>query len=339
MTASGKIYLDEPNLGLEEQRFVSDCIGHGCISTNSSWVDTFERKFAKWLGVSKENVIATNSGTSALHLALLAYGIGVGSEVAVPALTFIATANAVSYTGAKIKIFDVNCHSWVLYKEDFDIPLINVPLYGSLTGNFAKGTINIIDAACCFNKNVIHWGDVICFSFNNNKTMTTGGGGAVVLKNSEVVRKLSRQGICDSETGYNYRMTGISAAIGLSQLKRLDEFIEKKKRFNKIYRQELEDLSKDDRIIFQGYKSNNWWYTAAIFPVKDIPEFQKRLLKKDIPTKRVFKPLNWFRPYRNGKRYPTAEMIYNHGLCLPMSTLNEDEDIYRVCKVIKEELE
>ena len=320
MTALTNIYLDECSL---------DYIP----STNGIDVQNFEIAIGKYLGVDK--CVATNSGTSALFLALKACGVGKGDKVLVPATTFIATANAVSYTGARVVFTDVGEDTWCMHKVLVGKKIkavVPVTLYGNynMTMEGAVDKFYIIDAA----ENIDQLKQVgpfnaYCYSFNGNKYITTGGGGLIVGDNLDEIRQMINPGTYNG-IGYNYGMTALSARLGLEQLKLLDSHKEKKTKFNQIYRENLKH-----RLTFQQVTGTPWM-TAALWPKgTDIVDTQQRLREMGIPTRRVFEPLNHFKPYMDGKTYPVAEDIWRRGLCLPSSVRNSEEDIYEVCQKIK----
>ena len=165
------------------------------------------------------------------------------------------------------------------------------------------------------------FGHYSCYSFNGNKTLTTGGGGLIIGNNLSKIRQLANIGRDKNgefqSIGYNYRMNGLSAALGLSQLKRLDEIVAKKRRINEIYRNELDNI-----LTFQQETPNSkssFWLTACTFPTHiNIDKLQKKLLNENIPTRRIFKPLNQLKPYLSDEKFEVAEFIYEHGLCLPI---------------------
>ena len=311
------IYLDEPDL---------DYIP----STKGDAVRKFERVMAEYLGI--KDCVATNSGTSALHLALLACGIGKGDTVVVPATTFVATANAVLYTGAKVKLADVDINHWCLgsgtYKKADSI--LPVSLYGIAAG-FSPGYAPIVvDTAESIHIKPDSPHHYFCYSFNGNKTITTGAGGLVVGPNLEKIRKLIRPAYSNT-LAYNYGMAAENARLGLKQIIKLNDYINRKKEINAIYREQLYFLK------FQGDQPFPAWMTACLLPEHiDIPTFQLRLEMRGIPTRRIFKPLNHYKHLADGKTYPNAERLYGQGLCLPSSIKNKDEDIYEVCKTIKD---
>jgi perosamine synthetase len=319
------IYLDEADLD-----YIS--------STKGVDVRIFEREMAEYLDV--DDCVAVNSGTSALHLALLACGVNWGYPVAVPATTFVATANAVLYTGATVKLVDIELKNWglpheVIKNTDAVVP---VSLYGGevtysilfddypVILDLAEGLGSIMGK----NGTV----DYSCYSFNGNKTMTTGGGGLIVGGDLDKIRRLMRPAYCN-KLAYNYGMPAVNARLGLEQLKKLNEYLIKKETFNNIYREELSFLT------FQEAAPGPYWMTACIFPC-DAKEFRLKLAARDIPTRRIFKPLNHYSHIYElhgvKKKYKNAEYLYKHGLCLPSSVRNTEKDIMYVCKTIKEVL-
>ncbi|MHA2039482.1 MAG: DegT/DnrJ/EryC1/StrS family aminotransferase [Promethearchaeota archaeon] len=330
------IYLDEADLDF-------------CPSTRGNKVKEFERACADYLGVN--DCVAVNSGTSALFLSLVACGIGPGDEVIVPACTFVGTANAVLYTGAKVRLVDICLNSWLI---DFNKiqgifnektkAIIGVHLYGN-PSNISLSPIHlrgypafIFDGACSlgtklFNTNIERYGWYTAISLNGNKTITTGGGGLIVGQDLDKIRKMLVPG-CYEGLGYNMGMPAINAALGLEQLKKVDEYIEKKRRFNQIYREELDGL-----VTFQEATPNSnpvWWMTACLMPENiDIPELQWKLKENGVPTREVFKPLNHYPHIKDNNVYSNAEYIYKHGICLPSSVKNNEDDIYVICKNIK----
>lgn len=341
------IYLDEPNLSEMDAAIVKAAVNAGEVSTRGECVDKFEQAMAGFLGVS--DCVAVTSGTIALQLALQSAGIGPGDRVVVPALTFIATANAVKAVGAEPVFIDVDRETWVINGE---IPQCNGVIPVDLYGNPASGwhffsetevvhfaivkdmteSLGSIGHSICCEDNVYS-----CYSFNGNKTMTTGGGGLVVGGNLDKVRELAQQGKYQS-IGGNHRMPALNAALGLAQLKRLPEFIKKKKRFNYIYRNELDGL-----VEFQKPTPGSdpcWWMTACLFQsTSDKMRVALRLRNygpSGIPTRSIFEPLPFLDAYNEWGDCKNAAYIFERGLCLPSSTKNTEKDIMTVCKAVKE---
>lgn len=362
---SKAVYLDAPSVGRLEKEYLNRAIDSGYISTIGPFVMEFEEKFAEFLRVKR--AVSTQSGTAALHVALTELGIGKGDEVIVPALTFIATVNPVMYVGAKPVFADVDARTWNIDPEEVEAliskrtkAIIPVHLYGNPCAmdrimKIAKAhKVYVIEDAteslgATFNSNYTGaFGDFGCFSFNGNKIVTTGGGGIIVGKDQRKlahIKFLVNQARDETkeyfypEIGFNYRMTNIEAALGLAQIKKLDEFLTKKRLFNSIYREELKGIC---GISFQeSYASANsscWFTCITLSRANGAAAAQKELKAHNIPSRRIFIPVTEFPPYKKFRKYdcPISADIYERGLCLPCSTLNNYDAVYYTCKVLKE---
>lgn len=360
-----EVFLDAPSLGEKEKEYLLQAVDTGYVSTFGPFVPGFEEKFAQYVGTKR--AVSTQSGTAAIHIALYELGIGEGDEVIVPALTFVATVNPVLYVGARPVIVDVEPETWNIDPEEIKRnitqktrAIIPVHLYGNpckmeaIMEIATENDLYVIEdateslGAVYGNRQTGTFGDLGCFSFNGNKTITTGGGGMVVgneVKRLEHIKFLVNQardeanGYYHPEVGFNYRMTNIEAALGLAQMERLDNFLLTKREGNDIYKKELKGV---ESIRFQkeyeGAKSS-WWLTCIILEKNiDISALQRELKDKGIPTRRIFMPVTEFPPYKQYKKsaYQNSYHIYDKGLCLPSSTLNSKDDIYYVCKIIEE---
>ncbi|NQT06208.1 MAG: aminotransferase class V-fold PLP-dependent enzyme [Candidatus Omnitrophica bacterium] len=358
-----KIFLDAPNVGELEKKYLNNAIDSGYVSSVGPFVAEFEAEFAKLLGVKK--AVSTQSGTTAIHMVLHELGVGKGDEVIVPALTFIASINPVLYVNAKPVFVDIDPVTWNIDAAavekaitDKTKVIIAVHLYGNpcnmdqILRIAKKHNIYVIEDAAeslgaKYNGNYTGTlGDFGCFSFNGNKVITTGGGGMIVgnsPKKLEHIKFLANQAKDRSnesyhpEIGFNDRMTNIEAALGLAQLKRLEGFLKKKERFNEIYRNELKSIKK---ISFQETLTNansSYWLVCILLKDIDIPLLQSNLKNKGVTTRRIFMPIVEFPPYKRYKNhdYKNSYRIYERGLCLPCSTLNSEDDIYSACKILK----
>jgi perosamine synthetase len=241
-----------PSLGAEELNAIKEVLESGMMVQGQK-VAAFEKAFAEYLGV--KNAVAVNSGTAALHVALIAMGVKPGKEVVVPPLTFFATASTVLMCGGRPTFADVEKDLYTMDPRDAKKALsprtkviIPVHLYGQsadmdplLELAREKGLVVLEDAAQAHGavykgRKAGSMGDAACFSFYATKTMTTGEGGMVVTNDDEIARKcrLLRDQGQESKyehvlLGYNYRMTEVAAALGLVQLRRLDNFITRRK--------------------------------------------------------------------------------------------------------------
>lgn len=360
-----KIELDSPNLGELEKKYLCECVDSTFVSTAGPFVSRFEQKFQEYL--KRGYAVSVQSGTAALHMALVELGITTGDEVILPSLTFVATANPIRYVGATPVFVDVDPITWNISPKEIEKAItpktkaiIPVHLYGNPCDMTAimeiaeKHKLFVVEDATeslGAKYNNIYTGtigEIGCFSFNGNKVITTGGGGMVVAKNKDHanhIRFLANQardvskGYYHTEIGYNMRMTNLEASLGLAQIERLNDFFEKKQKFNRIYREILDGIP---FIKFQDENLNAisaWWLSSVTIehPQIDIPAIQEKLQSKGIPSRRLFTPINKFPPYQcNGsKKYPISEFLYVYGLNLPSSTNNTEEEIYFVAKEIK----
>ena len=362
-----EVFLDAPNLGDLEKSYLLKALDGNYVSTAGPFVSEFEERFANYLNVS--SCVSTQSGTAALHMALYELGIGPGDEVILPALTFAATINAVIYVGATPVIVDVDEKTWNICPFEIERALtkktkaiLPVHLYGNPC---AMG--HIMDLAKCHKIFVVEdateslgatyqgrltgtYGEMGCFSFNGNKVITTGGGGMLSTNDFKrgthvkslvnQARDMNRNEYYHLEVGFNYRMTNLEAALGLAQIQRLADFLAIKRRFNDIYSNALEDVD-----VIQIQSADEWsepayWLNSVTFDTSriglTIPEIQNCLKEKGIPTRRIFPPLIDSPPYKSYKVLEThnARQIFENGLSLPSSTLNDFEAIKEVAEVL-----
>jgi perosamine synthetase len=360
-----KIELDAPNIGNLEKRYVEKCLDSSFVSTYGPFVPEFERKFAEYLGV--QNAVSTQSGTAAIHMSIYELGIGPGDEVIVPVLTFVATVNPVMYVGATPVFVDVDPKTWNIDPKEVKKAItpktkaiIPVHLYGNPSDMDALMDISnrygipiIEDAteslgAKFKGKYTGTFGKFGCFSFNGNKIITTGGGGMIVTDDEKAAKHIrflinqardTGKGYYHPEIGFNYRMTNLEASLGLAQFHRLDEFLEKKRKFREIYEEVLSDLKGlQFQKEYEGAESS-WWLTSILLedniPIS-VEKLREELKRRGIPTRRIFIPIVEFPPYRKFAKgeYKNAYRIYKRGLNLPSSTVNSYESIRMVAEQI-----
>ena len=357
------IPLYKPSISKEEMRNVKSCLKDGWISSKGKFISIFEESFKRKFGYKYATV--TTNGTTALHLAILSLNIKPGDEVIVPNVTFVASVNAISYVGAKPVLVDINKKTWLLDITEIKKKItkktkaiILVHLYGFTYSyrdiiNLKKKTKLKIIEDCAEaigsrynNKYVGTISDVATFSFYGNKTITTGEGGMVVTKNENLYKKivfLKSQGLNvkisnnfynHEMIGYNYRMTNISASIGLAQLLKIDEYIKKKKiifqRYNKFLKK---------NILFQNQIKNTlstyWLVTILVKNKKTKNDLQKYLNKNNIETRPIFTPMHKLKMYRDrANNFKNSEKIYNLGISLPSYPELKIKDIDFICSKI-----
>jgi dTDP-4-amino-4,6-dideoxygalactose transaminase len=326
--------LSDIDLGEEEEREVLKTLRSRWLSTGLV-TEKFEKAFSEYLGGG--DAIAVSSGTAALHLALACLGLGEGDEVILPSLTFIATANAVLYVGAKPVFADIggeedlNIASEEVEKKITEkTKAIMVMHYGgypcemkAILGIAKRHGLYVIEDAAHApgaeyrGKKCGLVGDIGCFSFFSNKNLVTGEGGMVVTRDkarAEKVRRLRSHGM---ETlswdkyrghlssydiqglGYNYRTTEIQSALGLVQLKKLDRNNRKRKRLVEIYREGLQEVN-EVSIPFSKFKGSPSYHLSPILVAPSINRngLMERLKDFGIQASVHYPPVHLFSIYR-----------------------------------------
>jgi perosamine synthetase len=358
-----KIPIAEPDIGSEELANVTEAVKSGWISSKGPFIEKFEETFTKYLNL--KNGVSVSNGTVALHLALAALDISSGDEVIVPTLTFIAPANAVRYTGAVPVFIDSNPDYWCLDPEKIEEKItrktkaiIPVHLYGHpcnmepISEICRKHGLLIIEdcaeahGAEYKNKKVGTFGTISCFSFYGNKIITTGEGGMCLTDNEELAEKmrmLRDHGMSPERKywhemiGFNYRMTNLQAAIGVAQLKRLDKFIEKKRKIAKIYNQSLKDVKELILPPEMPWAKNVYWmYSLLVKNTGRISRdcFIKKLADSGIDSRPFFYPIHTMPPYKENVAYPIAEKLSQEGLNLPSSVKLSEDDLKKIVNAL-----
>lgn len=368
------IPLAKPYFDIEELDEIKTVLDSGWVSQGPK-VKEFEQKCANYLGV--KYAVAVNNCTAALHLALLSNGIKKGDDVLVADFTFPATGHSVLYCGAKPVFIDVDQKTYNIDPESIEEKItaktkaiIPVHTFGQpaemekiikIARNYDLKVIE--DAACAFgakyeDKHAGTIGDVGCFSFHARKGITTGEGGMVVTDDktmAEKIRYLSVFGMTSAwdreksdkfiipeftQAGYNYKMSDITAAVGVAQLRKLDKIIERKKELAKYWDEKLEDIefilhpyvSKNVKHIFQSYVS-------IVDKRINRNKIIEKLMKKGIQTQ-IGTYASHIQPVYDFKgKCPNSLEIYNKSLALPMYYILEENDIDTVASALKNVME
>lgn len=360
-----RVPVTAPHLGEQELLNVTDCILSGWVSSGGHYVSRFEEEFARFCGVGQ--AIAVCNGTAALHLALAALGIGPGDEVIVPTLTFIATANAVTYTGATPVFIDSEPETWNLDPAQLEraiTPRTRAILVVHLYGQPAQmepiqkvasrhGLPVIEDAAeahgATIGDRVVGGiGDVGTFSFFGNKIVTTGEGGMVVT-NRENLGLLARQmrdhGMSTRRywheiIGFNYRMTNLQAAVGVAQLERIDEILAAKRRIASDYDEVFRDNSAITRPPSTDWAENVFWLYTILIDFDAFGTTRDQATEKldalEIETRPAFIPLHQQPPYRSDDHFPVAERISSCGISLPSAPNLTRAEVSRIAESVME---
>jgi perosamine synthetase len=363
---SQEITLAEPDLGDLEKDYLLEAFESGWISSTGKFVDLFESKMKAYLGVN--HALTTTNGTTALHLAMLALGISPGDEVIIPAVTYVAVANAVRYVGGTPVIVDVTPGDLVIDPDMVTAAItsrtravIAVHLYGvpadmhSLISICQKNDLFLIEdcaeahGATIDGKKVGSFGDISIFSFYGNKIISTGEGG-LIATNSEALRdriKLLRgQGMDPNKRywfpviGYNYRMTNIAAAIGCAQIERIDEILNTRKMIDSEYQRLLPKMNVLLTPSANNHGSVPW--LRNIFINNGTSQYRDHVISElaqvRIESRPVFIPIYDLPPYSNsrgGVKFPNSETWANSGISLPLHTRLTQSDVIRICESLQ----
>lgn len=361
-----RTYIPVANPFFDEQeiQLLNECIISGWVSSGGPFVTKFEKMVAEYTGT--KYAISCSSGTSGLHLALLANDIGPGDEVIVPSLTFVATANAVTYTGAKPIFIDSDFMSWNIDPNLIEASMtsktkaiIPVHLYGlpaemdKINYIAKKHKLIVVEDASeaqgakYKDKMIGTLGDAAVFSFFGNKIITTGEGGMIVTDSKSIADKcriLRDHGMTKERrywhkvVGYNYRMTNMQAAIGVAQMNKIERIIKKKQEIAEEY---MKILGHDKGIIFpiKNPQSENvfWLFTVlieeGIFGI-NAKKLMEKLKNHKIDTRPIFPPLHTQPIYIEGKKLNVAEQLHQMGITLPSSYDLSHKDIKLICDTI-----
>ncbi|NSL52737.1 DegT/DnrJ/EryC1/StrS family aminotransferase [Calidifontibacillus erzurumensis] len=363
-----RIYLSSPHMSDEgyEMQYIKEAFDTNWIAPLGENVNGFEKELASKVGAKA--AAALSSGTAAIHLALKAAGVGEGDIVFCPTLTFSATANPIIYQHATPVFIDSDFQTWNMcpkaLEEAFEKysnvkAVLVVHLYG-LSADMdpimeicrKHGVPVIEDAAESLGtyykgKHTGTIGDYGIFSFNGNKIITTSGGGMLISDNEERIAKVrfwatqSRdpaRHYQHSELGYNYRMSNVVAGIGRGQLKVLDDRVAKKKYIFEFYKRELGELEGVTFMPVNEWNKPNFWLSCMTLegPVKPL-DVMIALENENIESRPVWKPMH-MQPFFEKYDFigsNVAETLFTNGVCLPSDTKMKDEDLERVCKIIK----
>ena len=369
---SKRILLSPPHMGGTEQTYIAQAFQDNWIAPTGPHIDLFENRLVDFLD-EKSQVVALNSGTAAIHLGLQLLGVQKGDVVLCQSLTFIASVNPVLYLGATPVFIGSEKETWNLCPIALEEAILNqlnkgiqpkaivvVHLYGmpakmnEIITISKKYNIPILeDAAEALGSSYTNqpcgtFGDFGVFSFNGNKVITTSGGGAL-LCHSEAVKKkavfLATQAKEDAvyyehtQVGYNYRMSNISASIGLGQLEVLSEHIQHRKQNHHFYKQLFENLSEVTlhQEPNEDFISNHWLTVIQLASFEQREALRLHLEKYNIESRPVWKPMHLQSLFQGNLYFgdDLADKLFDNGLCLPSGSNLSEEDK----KCIKEAIE
>lgn len=369
---SKRILLSPPHMGGTELTYIAQAFQDNWIAPAGPHIDLFENRLVDFLD-QKSQVVALNSGTAAIHLGLQLLGVQKGDVVLCQSLTFIASVNPVLYLGATPVFIGSEKETWNLCPIALEEAILNqlnkgiqpkaivvVHLYGmpakmnEIITISKKYNIPILeDAAEALGSSYTNqpcgtFGDFGVFSFNGNKIITTSGGGALICHSEAVKKKavfLATQAKEDAvyyehtKVGYNYRMSNISASIGLGQLEVLSEHIQHRKQNHHFYKPLFENLSQVTlhQEPSENFISNHWLTVIQLASFEQREALRLHLEKYNIESRPVWKPMH-LQPLFQDNLYfgdDLADKLFDNGLCLPSGSNLSEEDKNCIKKAIE----
>jgi perosamine synthetase len=362
----------EPFLNGNEKKYVLDAIETGWISSAGKYIGAFEQSFAKTCGV--KHGIAVCNGTVALHLALVALGVGPGDEVIIPNFTMIASAFAVCYTGAKPVFVDAEPETWNIDVTKIEEKInkntkaiMPVHIYGhpcemdAIQKLAVKYKLKIIEDAAEVHgaeyrvKKCGSLGDIAAFSFFANKIATTGEGGMVVTDDDDLAEKCRyHKNLCfptkgprsymHNDIGFNYRMSNVHAAIGLAQVEKIDEYINLRRKNNSLYKKYLKDVPGLTLQPEKEWVKNVYWMNGVVVDKSEFGmsknELMQKLQENGIDTRFFFVGMNkqpsLIKYGCDDKgQYPISDWLSENGFYLPSGSGLKEDQIEMICNKIR----
>jgi perosamine synthetase len=365
------IPVNEPLLNGNEKKYLIECIDTGWISSEGPFIKKFEELFSS--RVHRKYGIAVSNGSVALDAAIVALGIGNGDEVIMPTFTIISCAAAIARAGGIPVVVDSDLYTWNMDVAQIEAKITSrtkaimvVHIYGlptdmdSVLTIAKKYNLRIIEDAAEMHgqtykgKPCGSFGDISTFSFYPNKHITTGEGGMIVTNSEELAEKCrSLRNLCfqpkrrfvHEELGWNFRMSNIQAALGLAQLERLDESVERKRKMGRLYSKLLADVTTLQLPLQKKeYAENIYWVYGIVLndnvPFDAIGAMQK-LAARHIGTRPFFwcmheQPVFHKMGLFKNEHYPVSERMSRRGFYLPSGMALTEEQIYEVVKNVKE---
>ncbi len=366
-----KFSILQPVIGDEEINNLLECANTGWISSQGRFIKKFEDDFSSYLNGG--HAVAVSSGTAALQLGMLALGIGANDEVIVPNFTFGASINAIIHVGAIPVLVDVDPETWTLSLKAIEAAInkntkaiMPVHLYGQsahideITKIAKNNNLHIVEDCAealggTYKKRLIgRDGDATCFSFFANKLITTGEGGMVVFKHKKTADKakiMRDHGMSPQKkywhefAGVNFRMTNMQASIGVAQLKKINNFLLKRKIVFQRYDKNFKSNSQLLLLPKNSWSENSYWlYTLVVseFTEKKRDKLLKALSDRGIDARPGFYPLHKMPPYQkysNGSDYPISSFLGTSIINLPSSPGLTSDEIDHISQIVINELE
>ncbi len=363
------IFVSEPKLSNKTKDYVLDCLRTEWISSSGSYLETFEKKWAKYC--KKKYAVSVTSGTAALIVALKALNLKPGDEVIMPSFTIISCALAILEAGAKPVLADCDLDTWCIKTDEIKKKISSrtkailiVHMFGhpanmdEIKEIVKNKKIDIIEDAAeshgskFKNKIVGSFGKISCFSFYVNKLITTGEGGMVLTNDKSLYNKMKNlrnlafnttRRFSHNEIGYNYRMTNIQAAIGLSQLEKISEHIEIKRKNTLLYNKILTSYDLPISVpIEKEWAKNTFWMYGIVLKNKRMTakRLSQKLFENNIETRPLFLGMHEQPVFKKMKlfkkdNYPNTEYLSRYGLYLPSGLRLNKSKIELICRTLK----
>ena len=362
------IYLSIPDLRGNEWKYLKECLDTNWITSVGHFLDDFENSLAAFVGA--KYAVACGSGTAAMHVALQMLGVKAGDEVIVPATSFISTVNVVLYCQAKPVMVDVDPMTFNMDPaklaeavNDRTKVILPVHLYGQpcqmdkIMAIADSTGVEVLEDACesigtrYKKKHTGTFGRIAAFSFNGNKLVTCGSGGMLVTNDAELARQ-GRHLVTQARSagleyihdtmGYNYRLTNMQAAVGLAQVERLGEMLNRRREIFDKYEEGFAELSGwQGPSCANGAQPNCWLYTALVDPTEfgmTTRELMEYLRERQIESRPIFAPLcesKYLQCPDGRERFPVAYKIWEQGIALPSSAGLSDEQVDQIIKAVR----
>lgn len=348
------------SIGKKEVEYVNDALVNGWDEHATDYIKKFEKAFAKYVGVKHARTLS--GGTQALTLAVATLGIGEGDEVILPDMTYFACSDVIKLAGATPVFVDTDPLTWCISAKAFKEAITpktkavmpvwlygNAPEMDEIVQIASENNIRIIEDACPAvgtfykKKHAGSFGDFGCFSFHPAKIMTTGFGGMLVTNNTELYERMlhladhgedksNKNRFFQTEIGYSFDLPNINCALGLAQLERIEEFVEKKRQIFTWYYQRISDLG--DMNFEQKYVRTNKVMTSIILKNKDRFHIMKELKRIGTDTRPFFYPISTFPMYEE-QNTPNAHEAGLFGINLPSGVQRTEEEVDIICENLR----
>lgn len=365
------IPVNQPLLDGNEKKYLLECIETGWISSEGPFVAQFEERFAARVG--RRHAVAVCNGTAALDTAVTALDIGPGDEVILPAFTIISCIGQIIRAGGRPVLVDSEASTWNMdisqiapkitprTKAIMVVHIYGLPVDMDPVLDLAErhGLKVIEDAAEMHGQTYKgrpcgSFGDVSTFSFYPNKHLTTGEGGMIVTDRDDLAERCrALRNLCfqphkrfvHDELGWNFRMTNLQAAMGLAQIERLEEFVARKRRMGRRYRELFSDIPGIQHPLSRTEYANNIYWVYGLVLKDEMPfdaeEAMRRLSAKGIGTRPFFWPMHEQPMFQkaglfSGERYPVSERLARRGFYVPSGLALTDSQMQRVAEALSE---